>query len=853
MVQRNFKSLREQGFSLIEVLIAVLIVGILAAIVIPIVANQQREATAAQYKNDLITAAFLIDQEAVDNNGLYPTYLPNEVKNNSRMSGFVYSYSEGRTAYCIQANSPVGKFFVSSANATKVVETSCTEAIIADGNNTPWKKPTLTLPPTPTVNVTWAANSAAATATFNIPAQTCTLDAADQAEWGPKTKVQYRYLVYSLNEGGVSETTAWSTSPTANYTFAGAYPSQRFLVTAQYKCIISTDIDYAYNSKESDPGKAVQLPNFPMSAPVFATSAASWESGSGVRVQATWNDLICPTGTKKVDYDIQTATNGSYVYGSSAFDPEEWVSGKNLVLPSFPSDGKAKISLTLSCLQPDGKFVTSATTTKDLTAVLLAPNAPTSLAGQWLQPSTVSPSRLTWTGVTCSQGGPQYNATQKTPASGWTSGWVTTTTASPALVAGTTYTFEVTARCASGTNYSASSPASAPVTFTATVRPPDAPANPANFRSTWVSPSDITPSRLNWDAVTCAWGTPQYLLTRSNPSGWNSGWITTTQADPPLQASVTYTFTIAARCMSGTTAGTASPGAPLTFTVTPVVPNAPATPTGFANNANGSSLYKNDQLTWSAVTCVDSTPQYIVRQMTKDNTVIAEASRPTSGWLTGTSYNVPVTPGSTVKFEVAAKCVSPAGVDSNITAYGTSSGAEWTTTVTPPTAVRSASLAQNGTATWSAPSTTCPSGSTLQYNVTNGSWNGGWTTSTSQDISKSTNWSIYGGDTNSIIIRARCAGPNASSVNSADATASVTITRISAPTTYHSDGSCSNFRSGPGTGYGVYSCQGGGSWLYVYNYCNAGGFTWVKTDWGWTTSINLSNVSTTTVRYSCTP
>jgi hypothetical protein len=237
----------------------------------------------------------------------------------------------------------------------------------------------------------------------------------------------------------------------------------------------------------------------------------------------------------------------------------------------------------------------------------------------------------------------------------------------------------------------------------------------------------------------------------------------------------------------------------------------------------------------------------------KNGSTIAEASRPASGWVTTAYYDIPASwlaPGNTVKFEVTARCTGPGG-SSPETGYATSdTGAKWTTGISAPTAPRNVSVDRAGKVTWTAPSTTCQSGATLKYrlkNTTNGKTEG-WVTAL---YDTSSSWNNWGGQTYKVEVVAICDGVNADSSISNATSASITIPWTTAVIRTHVPRQCSNFRSGPGTNYGVYECIYGGPRLTVYQYCNKPDFTWVRTSKGWTTHYNMSNVSLANVRPQC--
>lgn len=65
------QSKQDKGFTLIELLVVVVIIGILAAIAIPVFLNQREKAADSAAKSDLKNAATAQEAYAVDNAGAY--------------------------------------------------------------------------------------------------------------------------------------------------------------------------------------------------------------------------------------------------------------------------------------------------------------------------------------------------------------------------------------------------------------------------------------------------------------------------------------------------------------------------------------------------------------------------------------------------------------------------------------------------------------------------------------------------------------------------------------------------------------------------------------------------------------
>jgi type IV pilus assembly protein PilA len=102
---RKAREEREGGFTLIELLVVIIIIGILAAIAIPVFLNQRKKGYDAQVKSDLRNAATAEETYLTD----YSTYT--NVSNNLTAAGAKFStndaitpYADGAKGYCIVGN-----------------------------------------------------------------------------------------------------------------------------------------------------------------------------------------------------------------------------------------------------------------------------------------------------------------------------------------------------------------------------------------------------------------------------------------------------------------------------------------------------------------------------------------------------------------------------------------------------------------------------------------------------------------------------------------------------------------------------------------------------------------------------
>ncbi|MGF1573967.1 MAG: prepilin-type N-terminal cleavage/methylation domain-containing protein [Sumerlaeia bacterium] len=102
-------STRKRGFSILELLIAVIIIGILAAILIPLIASRTQAARIASAESDLDRIGSALDQFAIDT-GYYPRlFLLNDVPGPAR--GVIKSNPDGQIYDSTQSLLTAGYYF----------------------------------------------------------------------------------------------------------------------------------------------------------------------------------------------------------------------------------------------------------------------------------------------------------------------------------------------------------------------------------------------------------------------------------------------------------------------------------------------------------------------------------------------------------------------------------------------------------------------------------------------------------------------------------------------------------------------------------------------------------------------
>jgi type IV pilus assembly protein PilA len=117
----------ESGFTLVELLVVMLIIGILAAIAIPSFFAQRDKATDTDAKSSARTAQTALETYATDNGGSYAAATPADLENiEATLDAAILTVVSTADTYTVTADSDTGNTFSISRDVNGDTTLTCT-------------------------------------------------------------------------------------------------------------------------------------------------------------------------------------------------------------------------------------------------------------------------------------------------------------------------------------------------------------------------------------------------------------------------------------------------------------------------------------------------------------------------------------------------------------------------------------------------------------------------------------------------------------------------------------------------------------------------------------------------------
>ncbi|MBC9703603.1 MAG: prepilin-type N-terminal cleavage/methylation domain-containing protein, partial [Enterococcus sp.] len=578
---------RENGFTLAELLVAMLIFGIVVAIAVPLFLNQREANRDNEIKADLLNASLNIEAAKADNGGKFPDSKPENISLNTTSNDkLFYTYPYDRLAYCLQIVSGDKTFFKSSAS-NEITTTDCTYEYLVPSTKLTGVmdgfKPVLT----------WKTVASATQYVIyknNIPVKTVSIPAGSTQKSAsytltnmePEEQAIYYIIVKDGNTSSAQSNSVTlkapvppPTEPTIKVVSTEAATSTKQQYTIQWAAIryasgyevwdvtgtptrIATlgryETTYKYTNQRGTANKlAVKAVNEEGSSP----------NSNTVTVESVWPEAkifsaTSDPNTGKINFVFQEEKDGK-------LSPDWGSPDHKITLKIVQTDNGNVVfnqsGLNTATYMPNKVFSrvthTATIVVTTSTGIVLGESAPVTI--EFPPPAmpqvvknfssdnkgvaTLSPNRAIWDEVICDNSTPEYYLTKGTLNSGWITG---TNYEYPAawLVQGAETTVGIIAHCKNG-NGTSPNTAKTNQTFTVGLMSPDAPKNFTAVNNG---------SDIKWDAATCAAGTKaEYRVQQSVKNGAQvENYIdlkTVTYKLPDLFPGLLQTASVQARCV----------------------------------------------------------------------------------------------------------------------------------------------------------------------------------------------------------------------------------------------------------------------------------------------------------------
>ncbi len=359
MSKENLTKKHISGFTIVELVVVIVVIGVLASISIVSYGNFRRSITIAQLKNDLNGAAAALENYRNFNSG-YPLTVPSTFSSSQHVS-LTGGSSDGKT-YCIDAVSSDDAnlyYYINSANTNQGAQQGT-----CDTNHAPTTVPVVTVALS---GINIQATSTAITCNSSTP--------------------QYRFSYHIDDSVTWSSYSDWLISPISTQV---AVEGLKYGYIAQARCYIS---DTIYSPVATGVESAPFIS--PVNPPAIAPSVAVALNGGNVTATAT--PVTCTSGITP-QYSFKYHKNDSATWSSFS----DWLT--SLTSTQIPTEGeKYSYIAQARCYISDSRNSSAATGSEGtpyIHPIATVPSAPvvSSTSNSW--PNTV----FAWTTPTCPSG-----------------------------------------------------------------------------------------------------------------------------------------------------------------------------------------------------------------------------------------------------------------------------------------------------------------------------------------------------------------------------------------------------------------------------------------------------------------
>lgn len=200
---------RDDGYSLLEISLATGIMVIGFSVAAPALNNAISDASENATRTNLYQASLIIEEQRYQNEGAYPTIMPQELTANAEMADFRYTYSDDQMVYCLMGRDSTGQKWFMGNQSTEpympsATEPGCTQDNLGSGSKALGEAPVL-IPAEVSGSNTWDFGTYDySLANVSWSGASCTPSTTDP-DPGTVQRVEYQVRVVNTSSGEIVE------------------------------------------------------------------------------------------------------------------------------------------------------------------------------------------------------------------------------------------------------------------------------------------------------------------------------------------------------------------------------------------------------------------------------------------------------------------------------------------------------------------------------------------------------------------------------------------------------------------------------------------------------------------------